>query len=256
MRPVKQIGVVMYCQNGVSAAGSAIYSPIAPADPKPRLKDLFRGQPAESFSAGEALIWEGDQAGQIFDVLEGVLRVYKILPDGRRAIMGFIYPGEVLGVSFQRRSPFTAEAVTAVKVRRFSRDRFFSLVNESPDLQSQLYALLCDKMSAAHGQMLLLGRKSAEERVVSFLLAVHHKCGEGAEIELPMSRLDMADYLGLTIETVSRMMTSLTRRGLIHATGRHRIGLHKLSALRDIGGRDEDEADGQPAPARRAVWPN
>ena len=104
--------------------------------------------------------------------------------------------------------------------------------------------------------MLLLGRKSAEERVVSFLLAVHRKCGEDVEIELPISRLDMADYLGLTIETVSRMMTSLARRGLIQATGRHSIALRKLSALRDIAGRDEGEADVRPAPVTRAVWPN
>jgi CRP/FNR family transcriptional regulator, anaerobic regulatory protein len=246
----------MYCQNGVSVARNAMYSTVCPADPKPTLKDLFRGQPVESFAPGEALIWEGDQAGQIFDVLEGVLRICKILPDGRRAIMGFVYPGDVLGVSFQRRSLCTAESVTAVKVRRVSRSRFLSLVNQSPDLQSQLFALLCDKMSAAHDQMLVLGRKSAEERVVTFLLGVHRKCAAGNEIELPMSRLDMADYLGLTIETVSRMMTSLARRGLIHATGRHRIALRKLSALRDIAGRDEDEADAQPEPARRAVWPN
>ena len=91
----------MYSQNAMSVARSTIHSPIGPADPNPTLRDLFRGQPTESFSAGEALIWEGDQAGQIFDVLEGVLRVYKILPDGRRAIMGFVYPGDVLGVSFQ-----------------------------------------------------------------------------------------------------------------------------------------------------------
>jgi CRP/FNR family transcriptional regulator, anaerobic regulatory protein len=256
MRPVKKIGVVMYSQSAASIARSTIHSPIGPADLKPTLKDLFAGQPVESFSAGEALIWEGDQAGQIFDVLEGVLRVYKILPDGRRAIMGFVYPGDMLGVSFQNRAVFTAEAVTAIKVRRVSRSRFLSLVNESPDLQSQLFALLCDKMSAAQDQMLLLGRKCAEERVVSFLLTVHRKCGEGAEIELPMSRLDMADYLGLTIETVSRMMTSLIRRGLIQATGRQRIALHKLSTLRDIAGRDEDEDDALPAPVRRAVWPN
>ena len=188
-----------------------------------RSRTFSKGQLAESFSAGEALFWEGDQAGQIFDVLEGVLRVYKILPDGRRAIMGFIYPGDVLGVSFQDRYLFTAEAVTGVKVRRFSRGRFFSRVNELPALQPQLFALLCDEMSAAQDQMVLLGRKSAEERVVSFLLAIHRKCPADNEIELPMSRLDMADYLGLTIETVSRMMTSLVRRGLIRATGRHRL---------------------------------
>jgi CRP/FNR family transcriptional regulator len=237
-------------------ASNALHSSIGPADPRPTLRDLFAGQPFESFSAGEALFWEGDRVGQIFDVLHGVLRVYRILPDGRRAIMGFVYPGDILGVSFQERYLFTAEAVTSVKVRRICRLRFLSLVNKSPDLRRQLFALFCDEMSAAQDQMLLLGRKSAEERVVSFLLAVHRKCAEGAEIGLPMSRLDIADYLGLTIETVSRMMTGLVRGGLIRSTGRHRIALDKLSALRDIAGRDEDEADAQPTPARRAVWPN
>jgi CRP/FNR family transcriptional regulator len=228
---------------------------IGSAEPRPTVKDLFKGQPAESLSAGEALFWEGDQAGQIFDILEGVLRVCKILPDGRRAIIGFVYPGDILGVFFQHRYLFTAEAVTVVKVRRFSRARFFSLVNESLELRPQLFALLCNEMSAAQDQMLLLGRKCAEERVVSFLLALHRKCASGAEVELPMSRLDIADYLGLTIETVSRTMTSLTRRGLIHAAGRHWIALRNLSALRDIAGRHEDEADAQPSLARRAVWP-
>jgi CRP/FNR family transcriptional regulator len=232
-------------------ARNALHSSIRPADPGPTLRDLFGGQPTVSFSAGEALFWEGDQAGQIFDVLEGVLRVYKILPDGRRAIMGFVYPGDIPGVSFQYRHLYTAEAVTGVKVRRISRLQFFSLVNDSPDLRPQLFALFCDEMSAAQDQMLLLGRKSAEERVVSFLLAVHRKCAASSEIELPMSRLDIADYLGLTIETVSRMMTSLARRGLIHATGRHKVALRKLSVLRNIAGRDQDEADAQPSPARR-----
>jgi CRP/FNR family transcriptional regulator, anaerobic regulatory protein len=184
--------------------------------------------------------------------------VYRILPDGRRAIMGFIYPGDVLGVSFQSRYLFTAEGVTDVKVRRFSRNRFFSLVNESPELRPQLFAVMCDEMSAAQDQVLLLGRKSAEERVVSFLLAVHRKNGTGNAVELPMSRLDMADYLGLTIETVSRMMTALTRRGLISATGRHTITLRRMSALCEVAGTDEDN-DGIPsgsASPRRAVWPD
>jgi CRP/FNR family transcriptional regulator len=235
-------------------ARDALHSVVGPADPT--LKDLFKGQPEVTFSAGEALFWEGDQVAQIFDVLKGVLRAYKILPDGRRAIMGFVYPGDVPGVSFQYRYLFTAEAVTTVKVRRISRLRFFSLVNDSPDLRPLLLGLLCDEMSAAQDQMLLLGHKSAEERVASFLLAVHRKGTADNEIELPMSRLDMADYLGLTIETVSRMMTSLARRGLICSTGRRRIALRKLSTLRDIAGCDEDEGDTLPAPVRRAVWPS
>lgn len=247
----------MYNQAALSLARNMAYPPADLIGEAPTLTDLFKGVPAETLSGGEAIFWEGDEARQIFDVLEGVLRIYRIMPDGRRAIMGFIYPDDVLGVSFQDRYLFTAEAVTDVKVRRISRGRFFSLVNESPALRPQLFALLCDEMSAAQDQMLLLGRKSAEERVVSFLLAVQRKCGAHKEIELPMSRLDMADYLGVTIETVSRTMTSLSRRGLIHATGRHRVALHKLNTLREIAGRDEEEADAQRAPPmRRAVWPN
>jgi CRP/FNR family transcriptional regulator, anaerobic regulatory protein len=191
------------------------------------LRDLFKGQPTHEYSAGEAIFREGDPAGLIFDVLEGVLRVCRV-QDGRRAIVGFIYPGDILGVSVQSRHLFTAEAVTDVKVRNFSQARFISLVNESPALRPQLFALLCDELSAGQDQMLVLRRKSAEERVISFLLAVHRKNGVGNDIALPMGRLDMADYLGLTIETVSRTMASLTRRGLIAAAGRYTLTLRRL----------------------------
>src|ERR1700751_4830460 len=108
----------MYSQTAVSASRNSA-APFVPAEQIPTLRDLFKGQPTETFAAGEAIFWEGDEAGQIFDVLEGVLRVYRIMPDGRRAIMGFIHPGDVLGVSFQNRYLFTADAVTEVKVRRF-----------------------------------------------------------------------------------------------------------------------------------------
>ena len=230
---------------------------ILPAEEGPTLRDLFRGQPADEYSAGAAIFWEGDPAGQIFDVAAGVLRVYRILADGRRAIVGFIYPGGVLGVACQRRYLFTAEAVTDVKVRRFSRVRFFSLISESPALRPQLFALLCDEMSAAQDQMLLLGHKSAEERVVSFLLAVHRKSAVGNDIHLPMGRLDMADYLGLTIETVSRTMTSLTRRGLVAAAGRQTLTLRMPNTLREIAGsNDGEDVDLESPSARRAVWPD
>ena len=104
--------------------------------------------------------------------------------------------------------------------------------------------------------MLLLGRKTAEERVVSFLLSVRRKCAREEEIELPMSRQDMADYLGLTIETVSRTMTSLVRRGLIVPRARHTVILRKLSALREIAGDEDDGVAESSVQLRRAVWPN
>jgi CRP/FNR family transcriptional regulator len=246
----------VYMKTVESLSGKSAVSFASAAAQMLTIKDLFKGEPTEILSSGEGLFFEGDSARQIFEVLEGVLRVYRMMVDGRRAIMGFIYPGDVLGVSFRDHYLFSAEAVTEVRIRRFARGRFFSLINEMPVLRPQLFAILCDEMSAAQDQMLLLGRKNAEERVVSFLLAIHRKSGIGDNIELPMSRLDMADYLGLTTETVSRMMTSLARRGLISMGARHTVALRKLRILRELAGHDADDSDLSPAPARRAVWPN
>jgi len=112
MRHIKgQEDAAMYSQAAMTSSRNAAFMPVQPVERAPTLQDVFRGQPVDSYSAGEAIFWEGDTAGHIFDVLEGVLRVCKILPDGRRAIMGFIYPGDVLGVSLQSRYLFTAEAV-------------------------------------------------------------------------------------------------------------------------------------------------
>ena len=195
----------------------------------PTLSDLFKAKPIETLPIGAALFWEGDQAGQIFNLLEGVMRVYRIMPDGRRAIMGFIHPGDVLGVSFRDRYLFTAEAVTTVKVRRFARSRFFALINELPALRPQLFAILCDEMSAAQDQLLLLGRKTAEERVVSFLLAIHRKTARGDEVELPMSSprhggLSRADHRDRVAHD-----DELDRRGLFAPRARHSVTLRKLS---------------------------
>ena len=117
----------MYSQTAISTSRSPAI-PFAPClEQIPTLKDLFNCQPIETLPSGAALFWEGDEAGQIFDLLEGVVRVYRIMSDGRRAIMGFVHPGDVLGVSFQDRYLFTAEAVTEIKVRRFARGRFFAM---------------------------------------------------------------------------------------------------------------------------------
>lgn len=246
----------MYSQTAVSASLNPPIATGVQSTSAPTLSYPFRTQPTETFAPGQALFWEGDDALQIFEVLQGVLRIYRIMPDGRRSIVGFIYPGDVIGVSVQKRYLFTAEAVSEVKVRRFARSRFFATINETPALQPQLIALLCDEMSAAQDQMLLLGRKTAEERVVSFLLTIYRKRAKGAEIELPMSRQDMADYLGLTIETISRMMTSLTRRGLISAGTRHVVALRELSTLRELAGDDDSASARYTEQTRRAVWPN
>ncbi|WP_144291651.1 helix-turn-helix domain-containing protein [Rhodoligotrophos appendicifer] len=229
--------------------------------PAPTLQALFSNQPVEKFDCGAALFWEGDDATHVFEVLEGVLRIFRILGDGRRVITGFIYPGDLVGVSLKKRYLYTAEAITPTKVRRFTRMRFETEINESPELRPQLFARLCDEMAAAQDQMVLLARKNAEERVASFLLMLARRlCQDAAlcpEIELPMTRLDMADYLGLTIETVSRTMTKLFNRKIIAPSGRHAIIIRNMKELATIAG--DDDEDFRPtihANVHQAVWPH
>lgn len=223
------------------------------------LAALFYNQPIESFEAGTAVFWEGDPAGHVFEVMSGTLRIFRILADGRRIITGFLYPGDLLGLSLRNHYLYTAEAVTTVKLRRFTRGRFEDQVDHSPALRPLLVARLCDEMAAAQDQMVLLARKSAEERVASFLMSILRRGeAEGEDepvIELPMTRLDMADYLGLTIETVSRLMSRLTSAGVIAPVGRHAIVIRRLNKLARLAGDDADLYEDDANYARRAVWP-
>ncbi len=201
----------------------------------PSLLSLFRGQPLETIEAGAAILWQGDAAAHVFAVEEGVLRVFRILGDGRRVITGFLYPGAILGVSLRDRYLYNAEAVTAAKIRRFARSRLQDAIAQAPELRPQLFARLCDDMEAAQDQMVLLARKSAEERVCSFLLVIARRmrCDRQAEaiIEIPMSRLDMADHLGMTVETVSRTMSRLASRGVITPAGRRGVTIRQYERL-------------------------
>lgn len=225
------------------------------------LASLFCHQPVETFEAGTAVVWQGEAGRHVFEVVEGVLRVFRILSDGRRVITGFIYPGELLGVSLRDRYLYTAEAITPTKVRRFDRLRFQDKVNGSPELRPQLFARLCDEMAAAQDQMVLLARKSAEERVCSFLLSIlrrtRHDDRNAALVPIPMTRLDMADYLGLTIETVSRIMTKLSSRGLIAPAGRHAVTVRNTAKLIQLAGDwGEDDTLHPSLSTRQAVWPH
>ncbi len=270
----------MYLDNTIPPSGllSRAFVAAQPAQPAPpSLSSLFGGQPVEKFESGSAVFWEGAAATHVFEVVEGVLRVFKILGDGRRVITGFVYPGDLLGVSLKDHYLYTAEAVTKTKVRRFARHRFQDEINQSPELRPQLFARLCDEMAAAQDQMVLLARKSAEERVSSFLLVIARRLAGGQSandqagdrlagerpkaspvVEIPMTRLDMADYLGLTIETVSRTMTRLAARGVIAPSGRHAILIRKLAKLALLAGEtdDDDNHAGGLVSTQQAVWPH
>lgn len=146
---------------------------------------------------------------------DGVVRLYKSLPDGRRQIMGFALPGDFLGLALMDRYGVTAEAITPVKVCRFQRSSFVSFIDDKPHLLRRLHEFAGHELSLAQDQMLLLGRKTAEEKVAAFLINLQARFARigpmSVTIALPMGRQDIADYLGLTIETVSRTLTKLAR---------------------------------------------
>ena len=215
------------------------------------LAGIFDGRHLETVEAGEAVFWQADQATNVFQVVEGCLRLYRVLPDGRRAITGFAFAGGVLGISLHDRHDYTAEAVTAVRVRRMGRGAFHAAVDSSAELRPQLLALIFDEMSAAQDQMVTLGCKNADERVASFLVTTARRTGADlgfpVEVELPMSRLDIAHFLGLTIETVSRTFSKLKRDGLISLQGHRTVRLLRMRRLVELAGDidgDEDAADG------------
>lgn len=185
---------------------------------------------------GQPLFHEGDKAAQVFTVTEGGLKLYKLMPDGRRQIMGFVFPGDYVGVTIADEHAFTAEAMEGTTACRFTRARFDEFVEEHPNMERELYRLAAHELAAAQAQMFLLGRKSAAERVATFILALLDRreqvSGEAQrEVVLPMSRSDIADYLGMTKETVSRVLAVLKNRRLVRLAALDRIEVLDREAL-------------------------
>jgi CRP/FNR family transcriptional regulator len=175
-----------------------------------RFKSLGR---TATLSAGQALFHEGDPATQVFTLTRGAIKLYKLLPDGRRHVTGFLYAGDFLGVSVADEHAFTAEALENAQLCWFPRTRFDHFAEAHPAMERNLYRTAAHELAAAQRQMLLLARKTATERLATFLVSLADRSGGESvnreTIRLPMSRADIADYLGLTKETVSREFSAL-----------------------------------------------
>jgi len=160
---------------------------------------------------GETFIEEGDSASDFFNVTQGTVKLYKLMPDGRQQVTGFAGPGHFLGLAVSSTYAFSAEAIEQTRVCRFSRPKLRELLHDFPALEERLLQTACNELVAAQEQMLLLGRKTARERVASFLVARLESaipCRNPTDtVALPMTRSEIADYLGLTIETVSRTLS-------------------------------------------------
>ncbi len=189
--------------------------------------------------AGRSFIAEGDPAEHFFNVTLGTVKLFKLLPDGRRQVTGFASAGSFLGLAVSSSYAFGAEAVEPVQVCRFSRTRLRHLLDDFPAMERRLLDVASNELVAAQEQMLLLGRKTARERVASFLLARESSAAAGppvagTRLRLPMARTDIADYLGLTVETVSRTMTRLRVEKLIEMPSPTEIVLRNPAALQEI----------------------
>lgn len=209
----------------------------------PSLSSLFLTSATEIVPAGKAICWEGDSAQHLFQVEEGVVRLHRIIGEGRRVITAFHFAGDLIGASLQNDFLFTAEAVTECKIRRISRKSFHEEVARSDALGPAYIFLLCQEAAAAHEQMVLLSKKNAEERLCSFIVKLASRRNPQPRpglLRVPMNRQDIADHLGLTIETVSRTITKLASRNIVSPEGRHDLRIVNLVRLKQLSGDADD----------------
>jgi CRP/FNR family nitrogen fixation transcriptional regulator len=187
------------------------------------------------FARNAEVYGEDEPAEYLYQVISGAVRSYRMLDDGRRQICAFYLPGDIFGVEAGDMHLSSAEAVTDAQVLVVKRSSVLARAEHEKDLSRQLWTLTVRELQRVQQHSLVL-IKNAEERVAGFLLEMAGRSSGNAAIELPMSRQDIADYLGLTIETVSRTITQLVRSGVIaletsrRIAFRNRAALHRLNA--------------------------
>jgi CRP/FNR family transcriptional regulator len=194
-----------------------------------------------NLGAGLSIIAEGDPAANLYNLRQGVASIFKLLPDGRRQVTGFLYPDYFLGVTFNLEAVYGygAETVTDCSLRVWRRTALEHLFDEVQGLRQLFLAEIADELTEAQDRMLLLARRSAEERVATFLLTMARRqadaTGTGVEIvEIPMRWSDIADYLGTTAETTSRTLPALRDRRIIRNGTRGEIGILDWAALEAV----------------------
>jgi len=184
-----------------------------------------------AYSPNSEIFGENEPADYLYKVVSGSVRTYKILSDGRRQVSGFYLPGDIFGLEFADEHTLSAEAITGCKVLVVKRSALNALAGRDASVAQQLFALTGHELRRVQDRILLL-IKCARERVAGFLLEMAERAS-GNIIELPMSRQDIADYLGLSLETVSRTLTSLETAAAIEvSTSRRIVVLRNCVALR------------------------
>jgi len=196
-------------------------------------------------SPGDSLVWEGEDSVLVANVIGGMLKLSAGTEDGREQIVGVIYPSDFIGRPYGRSTEYTATALTDAEVCVFARADFDRFTKEHPALEHKLLERTLTELDRTRRWMLLLSRKSAQEKVATFLLEMSERlalsdCEGGADpqplqsFDLPFSRQQIGDVLGLTIETVSRQMMALNRSGLIALPTRRAVEIIDRAALEEM----------------------
>jgi len=217
---------VSYVENVTRCTTCAIrHKAICDALSPDEIQALNRLSRKRSVAAGQMILGEGEERSIFANIISGVVKLTKTLDDGRQHIIGLLFASDFLGRAFRHDNPYFAEAATDVELCVFPTAGFEKLLNEHPGLEHRLFQFTLTELDACQEWMLLLARKKAEERVASFLLMIakrvpnlgceqSHKPNE-VRFVLPLSRAEISDCLGLTIETVSRQITRLKTKGVI-----------------------------------------
>jgi len=184
-----------------------------------QLSELYGRSAVKYFVAGEVLIFKDNSGRDAFTVKRGELILFKLLADGRRQVLGFLFKGDFMGVDKRAESGIGIQALTDVEICHFQPNYFYKFIHEAPNLEEEILRLTLEDLNNARSHLTLLGRKTAVERVASFIQYMVDKgVKTGGSIDttyLHMTRGDIADYLGLTTETVSRIFSMLKRDGSI-----------------------------------------
>jgi CRP/FNR family transcriptional regulator len=199
---------------------------------------LFCISSVRTVTPKEMVFGQDEPSDHVYEVIEGILKLYVLTVDGRMQVTGFAYPGQILALDADSSYCTSAEAVTHAKLCQYPRAKFERVIDDYPQLARQLFAIVAQDLTAARSQMLLLGRKSAAERIASFLLDLSEKNEARGDdptvLQLPMSRGDIGDYLGLTIETVSRTITRLRQLGVLDLRQHRTVAIRDRNRLSDL----------------------
>lgn len=201
-----------------------------------------------SYEAGQPIIWSGDRMDFVASVVTGVASLSQAMEDGRTQMVGLLLPSDFLGRPGRDIAPYDVVAVSNLTLCCFRRKPFETLMNRTPHIAQRLLEMTLDELDAAREWMLILGRKTAREKIASLLTILARResslalktTGDGMSFELPLTREAMADYLGLTLETVSRQISALKREGIITLEGKRKVIIPDFDRLQIETGDDMD----------------